>query len=291
MPASTRQEHRLTSLLLALTSAVAYGVSDFLGGVASRGVAALRVILVSYPVSAVVIAAIAPFAGGSPSGASLLWGAASGAVMAVAMWWFYLALAEGPMSIVSPLTAVLVAGVPVTVGLALGERPSIVSGAGVLLAIVAIVLVSRESAPARDGRRFTRRVALLTLGAGTCFALSFVFTDRIDGTSGLWPLVAARVTASVLVLAGAALVRPAGVLRGRMLLLVIGIGLLDVVANVTMLSAFRGGMLSIVSVLIALYPAVTVALAVVVIRERIGIGQAAGFVLAAGAVTLIAVAA
>ena len=75
----------MTSLLLALTSAVAYGVSDFLGGVASRGVAALRVILVSYPVSAVVIAAIAPFAGGSPSSASLLWGAASGAVMAVAM--------------------------------------------------------------------------------------------------------------------------------------------------------------------------------------------------------------
>ena len=68
------------------------------------------------------------------------------------------------------------------------------------------------------------------------------------------------------------------------------VGLLDVVANVAMLSAFRGGMLSIVSVLIALYPAVTVALAVVVIRERIGIGQAAGFVLAAGAVTLIAVA-
>lgn len=210
--------------------------------------------------------------------------------MAIAIWWFYLALAEGPMSVVSPLTAVLVAGVPVAVGLALGERPSIASGAGVLLAIVAIVLVSRESAPAQDGRRFTRRVALLTLGAGTCFALSFVFTDRIDGDSGLWPLVAARATASVLVLTGAVLVRPSGSLSGRVLLLVIGIGLLDVVANMAMLAAFRGGMLSIVSVLIALYPAVTVALAVVVLRERIGLGQIAGFVLAGGAVTVIAVA-
>ncbi|QHC66650.1 EamA family transporter [Rathayibacter sp. VKM Ac-2759] len=280
----------MAALLLALLSAVAYGVSDFLGGLASRRVAALRVVLVSYPVSAFVIAALAPFAGGRLDTASLLWGAASGAVMAVAMWCFYLALAEGPMSIVSPVTAVMVAGVPVVVGVALGERPSPVSLVGILLAVAAIVLVSREAAASGQGRRFTPRVARLTLGAGTCFALSFVFTDRIDGGSGLWALVAARVVASCLVAVAATRTTRTAPLRGRLLVLAVGVGLLDVVANIGMLYAFRDGMLSLVSVLIALYPAVTVGLAVAVLRERLGPGQWLGMALATGAVVTIAVA-
>ncbi|MWV49885.1 EamA family transporter [Rathayibacter sp. VKM Ac-2803] len=280
----------MAALLLALISAAAYGVSDFLGGLASRRVAALRVVLVSYPVSALVIAVMAPFVGGRLDPASLAWGAASGAVMAVAMWCFYSALAEGPMSVVSPVTAVMVAGVPVVVGVALGERLSPVSIVGILLAIAAIVLVSRESAAGGDGRRFTPRVARLTLAAGTCFALSFVFTDRIDGASGLWALVAARVVASCLVAVAAMRSKESARLRGRLLVLAVGVGLLDVVANIGMLYAFRDGMLSLMSVLIALYPAVTVGLAVAVLRERVGPGQLLGMALATGAVVTIAVA-
>lgn len=283
----------MTAILLALTSAIAYGVSDFCGGVASRRVQALRVVLVSYPVSALVIGFAALFVGGAATPASLVWGAASGVVMALAMWWFYLALAEGPMSIVSPLTAVIVAGLPVLVGIALGERPRGLAYVGIALALGAIVLVTKE-ASSTDGvplvRAFTPRVAWFTLGAGSCFALSFVFTNQIESGTGLWPLLVARGIASVVVVGAALVVRQAAVPPGSTARLAVAIGLLDVVANVTMLYAFQNGLLSVVSVLIALYPAVTVGFAVVVLKERIIHFQVAGLALSLLAVAAVAAA-
>ena len=101
-------------------AAVAYGVSDFVGGVASRRVAALRVVIVSYPLSLVIVLIAAPFVSGTLTLNGLIWGAIAGVTSGLAVWWFYLALATGPMSVVSPLTAVLVAGIPVLVGFAFG---------------------------------------------------------------------------------------------------------------------------------------------------------------------------
>lgn len=282
----------MIAVLLSLTSAVAYGVSDFVGGAASRHVQALRVVLVSYPVSAVVIGLAALLVGGEPSVASLAWGTASGAVMAVAMWWFYMALAEGPMSVVSPVTAVVVAALPVGVGLVAGERPTGVVWLGILVALVAIVLVTREvPVPHEDAtprRSFTPRVAWLTLGAGTFFALSFVFTHRIEAGTGLWPLLLARTVASALVAVTALAMRQARAPEGRVLRLAVLVGLLDVVANVTMLYAFQAGLLSVVSVIIALYPAVTVGFAVVVLGERIARHQIVGLALSLAAVGAVA---
>ncbi|KGJ72522.1 membrane protein [Cryobacterium roopkundense] len=277
-------------------SAAAYGMSDFLGGIASRRIAALRVVLVSYPISAVIIAIAAAFVGGEFSWRSMLFGAASGLVMALAMWWFYIALAEGPMSVVSPLTAVIVAGIPVIVGVVGGERPSVVSYGGIALAIVAVILVSREPPGVGDhtvsgakAPQFTRRVAWFTVGAGVCFALSFVFTHQIEVGTGLWPLVVARTVASVIVIAIAAgtgqFVRPPGDIIGFAIL----VAVLDVIGVVTMLYAFQGGLLSLVSVLISLYPAVTVLLAVLVLKERVGRMQLVGMGLALTAIAAIAV--
>lgn len=307
----------MIGVVLALTSAAAYGMSDFLGGLASRRVAALRVILVSYPLSAVIVTVLAIFVGGEFSWHAMLFGSASGLALALAMWWFYIALAEGPMSVVSPLTAVLVAGIPVIVGVALGERPSTVSFLGVGLAIVAVVLVSREPTdvlpgPAADlsrsgpgplatgplltgplalapAPRFTRRVAWFTIGSGVFFALAFIFVHQIEAGTGLWPLVASRGVASVIVIA-AALATRQHLLPGRGIIrIAVVIALLDVTANVTMLYAFQGGLLSLVSVLIALYPAVTVLLAVLVLKERVGRLQVTGMGLALAAIGAIAI--
>jgi len=281
------------SIVLALSSAVAFGMSDFAGGLASRRVEALRVVLVSYPISAVVIGVAAPFVGGETTTQALLWGVSSGVVMALAMWWFYLALAEGPMSVVSPLTAVLVAGLPVVVGLFTGERFSPLGGVGIVAALGAVLLVSRESSDEysrRRSRALTPRVVRLSLGAGACFALSFIFTHQISSDSGLWPLFAARLIASLIVVLAALFTRQLTPIRGWPLTLATGVGLLDVVANVTLLYAFHAGMLSLVSVLVSLYPAITVGLAVVVLRERVTRTQTFGLTLAAIAVTLIAIA-
>ncbi|MCG7579819.1 EamA family transporter [Mycolicibacterium sp. OfavD-34-C] len=124
---------------------MSYGVSDFVGGIASRRVAALRVVIISYPVALVVLVAAAAPLGGTMSTPAVVWGLLSGVGQAFGVWWFYAALGSGPISVVSPLTAILVAGLPVGVGLALGERPSALAGVGVVLALIAVVLVSREA--------------------------------------------------------------------------------------------------------------------------------------------------
>ena len=275
----------MTAVLLALLAATGYGVSDFVGGVAARRVAALRVVLVSYPLSVLLVGLVAPFVGGRVELGSLLWGLAAGATAGLAVWWFYLALAAGPMSVVSPLTAVLVAGLPLLFAVARGERPGGLALVGVVLALVAVVLVSREGPSALA---FTGRVALLTVGSGTAFAVYFVLIAQVGPGTGLWPLLASRVGASAVVLAAAVV---AGHLRapsGVPLRLALVAGVLDVVANTAFLFAVQGGLLSLVSVITALYPAATVLLAALVLGERTARVQQVGMVLAAASVALIA---
>jgi len=275
----------VTAVLLALLAAAGYGVSDFVGGLAARRVAALRVVLVSYPLSVLLVAVLAPFVGGAVTTGSLLWGAAAGATAGLAVWSFYLALAAGPMSVVSPLTALLVAGLPLLVGVARGERPSTLALLGAVLALVAVVLVSRESG--HSELRFTRRVAVLTVGSGTAFAAYFILLDQVPSGTGLWPLLASRVGATLVVVLAAVAVRQHRAPTGMPLRLALA-GLLDVLANIAFLYALQGGLLSLVSVITALYPAATVLLAKVVLGERTGRVQQAGMVLAAVSVTLIA---
>ncbi|TSD97228.1 DMT family transporter [Skermania sp. ID1734] len=274
-------------MALALAAAVGYGVSDFVGGVAARRVQALRVVIVSYPLSVLIVAMIAPLFGGTVSGAALLWGAASGVASGLAVWWFYLALASGPMAVVSPLTAVLVAGIPVFVGVAVGERPSALAFAGIVLALLAVALVSKESHPGAE-LRFTPTVAWLTVGSGLAFAFAFICLHKIDAGSGMWPLLASRITATVVVWAVALGTGQFRAPRGEPLRLAVYVSFLDVVANAAMLYAFHGGYLSLVSVIGSLYPAATVLLAMMLLGERVSRVQQAGMVLALSAVGLIA---
>ncbi|MGB7237320.1 MAG: DMT family transporter [Rhodococcus sp. (in: high G+C Gram-positive bacteria)] len=283
--------------MLALVAAFGYGVSDFVGGVASRRVAALRVVIVSYPFSLLLVLLIAPFVSGSISLEPILWGLASGVAGGVAVWWFYVALASGPMSVVSPLTAVLVAGIPVVAGFALGERPGVLAFAGIALALIAVVLVSKESPDKAAGEvaggrelKFTRTVAWLTVGSGVTFAVAFICLHQIGDGSGLWPLAASRASATAVVWCVALASGHFSAPHGSVLKLCAFVGTLDVVANAALLYAYQGGLLSLVSVIASLYPAATVMLAMVMLGERVSRLQQAGMVLALGAVGLNALA-
>ena len=246
-------------------------------------------VLASYPIALVLLAAVAVVVGGQINQGAVFWGVLCGVSQAFGIWWFYAALGSGPISVVSPLTAILVAGIPVGVGLALGERPGAIAGVGVVLALLAVVLVSREATD-KDvtPHSFTAKVAWLTVGSGVAFGLNFVLIDQAPVDAKLWPLVFARLSASVLVLVIAAVSSNLHPPSGTPLRLAVLAAVLDAGANIAMLLALQASLLSLAGVLMSLYPAATVLLAIVVLRERVTRWQAAGMVLALAAVAMIA---
>jgi drug/metabolite transporter (DMT)-like permease len=247
------------------------------------------VVLVSYPVALALLLVLALIVGGDVSQGAMFWGGLCGVSQAFGIWWFYAALGAGPISVVSPLTAILVAAIPVGVGLALGERPGAVAGVGVVLALVAVVLVSREATDEDvTSHRFTTKVAWLTVGSGIAFGLNFVLIAQAPHDAQLWPLVFARLAASLLVFVIAAVSGNLAVPSGSPLRLALLAAVLDGGANIAMLFALQASLLSLAGVLMSLYPAATVLLAIVVLRDRVTRWQAVGMALALAAVALIA---
>jgi drug/metabolite transporter (DMT)-like permease len=252
-------------------------------------VAALRVVLVSYPIALVLLLGLAAVVGGEISHEAVFWGGLCGVSQAFGIWWFYAALGAGPISVVSPLTAILVAAIPVGVGLALGERPGALAAVGIVLALVAVVLVSREATDEDvTSHKFTKKVAWMTVGSGVAFGLNFVLIAQAPAEARLWPLVFARLAASVMVLVVAAITGNLAPPSGTPLRLALLAAVLDVAANIAMLLALHASLLSLAGVLMSLYPAATVLLAIVVLRERVTSWQAVGMVLALASVAMIA---
>jgi drug/metabolite transporter (DMT)-like permease len=252
-------------------------------------VASLRVVLVSYPIAMVLLALLATAVGGEITDGAIFWGALCGVAQAFGVWWFYAALGAGPISVVSPLTAILVAGIPVGAGVALGERPRFIAAIGVVLALIAVVLVSREASD-KDvtPHQFTLKVAWLTVGSGVAFGMNFVLIHQAPVEAKLWPLVFARISATVLVVLIAAVSANLHPPTGTPLRLAVLAAVLDTGANIATLLALQASMLSLAGVLMSLYPAATVLLAIVVLRERVTRWQTAGMVLALTSVAMIA---
>ena len=278
------------SVVLSLIAALAYGVSDFLGGLASRGAPARLVLTLSYPFGIVLMVVLLPVVGGQLDPATVAWGCVGGMAGATGVVLLYAGLATGPMGVVAPLTAVSSAVVSVGVGVGLGERPSTLAYFGGLLALGAVVLVSRG--PGRDGASspVTVRAVLLALLAGAGFGSYFCALHETPSTSGMWPLVISRAAGAVLIVGSAARHRalPIRSMDGAAVRLAFAAGALDAAAHLAYLLAVRHGLLALVSVLVALYPAATVGLATVVLGERTGRAQRLGLVIAAGSVALIA---
>lgn len=206
---------------------------------------------------------------------------------------FYGALAQGAMALVAPITAVCSAVVPVAFGVATGDRPSWLAVGGIVLAFPSIVLVARGSAE-ETASRLSPRLVGQSLLAGSMFGLFFVAFSYPGEDAGFFPAVAARVASVTLLGLTTVITVARGVDRSEFTIhpgsrwMVIGTGVFDVSANAAFLVATRYGMLSLVSVVSAMYPATTVALARVALHERLVPAQVAGLVMAAAAVGLVA---
>jgi drug/metabolite transporter (DMT)-like permease len=278
------------SLLLAGLASIMFGTADFMGGLATRRVPAVTVVIGSQIAGLAFVLAIAPLTGGEPIGADILWGAAAGVSGAGALAVFYHALATTRVGVATPVAVVVATALQVTFGVVVGERPEALAWVGVALAVPAIALITSSRGADRSFRASTHRALEFGVLAGIGFGLFGVFISRTGDTSGLWPLVGARgASISLMIIVALAISHPL-VPGGRTAPLAALVGVMDMASNVLFLLALRWGFLSLASVIMSLGPAATLTLARVVFKERIVAVQAVGLGLAAVGVSLIAVA-
>jgi drug/metabolite transporter (DMT)-like permease len=263
-------------VVLALGSSVIWGFADFVGGLQSRRLPLLAVLVWAQLTATALAAAYVALAGDPlPSGRAVAWAAGAGVLGAAGLAAFYRGLAIGSMSIVAPVAATG-AIVPVLVGVLGGERPSAAQLAGIGVALVGIVLAARE--PGEHVDRAVARTALaLALVAAVGFGLFFVGLQRSTASAGVgWSLLVVRTAQVTLLLTAAAVARPRLALSPRALAPLALVGACDLIANAMFAAATTMGLLSVVAVLGSLYPAVTVLLARTVLKEKVSRVQEAG---------------
>ncbi|WP_406289622.1 EamA family transporter [Streptomyces sp. NBC_00209] len=283
--------------LLALATALLWGLADFGGGLLTRRTPALTVIVVSQIIAAAVLGLVVTATGGwSEAGPRLWYAVAAGVVGPLAMLCFYQALALGPMGVVSPLGSLGVV-VPVGVGLIAGERPGLLQGAGVAVAVVGIVMAG---GPQLRGAPVQRRAVLLTLVAAFGFgAVMSLIAEASTTVTGLFLALFVQRVTNVAVGGGAlyvsvrrggrALPEDGGAAAVRAALLALAfVGLADVAANGTYSLAAQHGPVTVAAVLASLYPVVTALAARGVLKERLRGVQAAGAGLALVGTVLLA---
>jgi len=318
----------MLSAVTALVGAVVYGAADFLGGLAARRLRSIVVTAIAALAGLAALLLAQPLFSGTWSAADVAWGVGGGVVSVVAIALLYACLAIGPMSILSPLTAVVSAVAPMLWGLLVkGDALAPIGYAGLAVALVAVVLVG--FIPGEKIVRPSARGLAMAAGAGLAIGAFLIILDQTSPDSGLVPLVTSRATSGVLTvaiigtLALAAMrrgERPRSVLEvtglplgatpsghadlehaatqaGRVLAsprqawwLAIACGIADAAANALALLALRMGDLAVVSALTALYPAGTIILAAIVLRERVAAVQWVGLGLALTAGGMLAAA-
>lgn len=284
----------MLSVVLALAGSVIYGASDFFGGLAARGTSAVRVTWINSIAGLAVVTVALLALPGRWSAPVLLWGGVAGVCGAVALVLLYACLAIGPMSILSPILALVAAAIPIAAGFLRGERLSALGYLGLAVGMVAIILIC--IAPGERAVRPNSRGILLAVGAGIAIGGYLVFIDLTPTDSGPAPLfvtfVVTGLVMSVVLLIQRSAKRklPSRTISQSTVVFAVLCGLTDAAAAFLFLLALRAGELSVVSVLNALAPAGTIVLAAVVLRERIAPVQWAGLAVALVAAGLLALA-
>jgi drug/metabolite transporter (DMT)-like permease len=272
--------------LLALTGAVLWGVGDFLGGLAARRITVVMVLAVSQAAGLAGLVVWLLVSGDPfPGVAELLPAAAAGAAGLAGLAALYRGMAVGAMGIVAPISAASPV-VPLAVDAAHGVVPSVLQWIGAALVLIGIAVLSREPASI-DGRRVAAGVGL-ALFAALAFGVFFVGIDAAADESVPWAVVSVRSTSVVLGVAAVVVVGASLRMPRALVLVLLAIGAFDTAANVFFAEASTEDAIGIVAVLSALYPVVTVALARIVLRERLSVARRAGGVVALAGAALVA---
>lgn len=276
----------MIAVLLALGASVAYGLTDFLGGIAARRAHIFALGSLTQPLGLIVLLIIAPLVGGTVSPEVWIWGTVAGLGGAFAYVLLFRALAIGPMSVASPISALVAVALPVVAGVAFGERLPLLGWIGIALGMLAVLMVSQvhEDAP----HPVSMKVLLLSFGAGVFISVFLIALERAPDDSGLWPLVVVRIVTSVMLIAAAVGAGVMSRLPRDVVVLGAASTLLDVAATAMFMLATREGLLTVVAVITALYPAATVLMARFVLNEHLQALQRWGLALAFVSVAVLA---
>ena len=275
--------HGLDTVGFALAASLSWGAGDFSGGVATRRAKVLSVVIAAHAIGLMMLIALAliwsePF----PSTLDIIWGSVAGLAGAVGVVAFYQSLSVGRMGIVAPITAMLSAAVPVLFGAFFEGLPGPLQLTGFVLALIAVGLISGLGVV--KGRPKGLGLAFL---AGLGFGSFFILISRVSHGAIFWPLAAARL-ASFLFLLAVILVRRQEIIPKKSVLPVVFLaGALDVAGNVFFVLATHAGRLDVAAILSSLYPAVTVLLASIILKERVTRIQTIGIFIALVAIPLI----
>lgn len=276
----------MLSIALSLAACLGWGLADFLGGLKSRQVPALTVLVVSNIFGSVTIGAIVLLRGVAlPLHPELLWAILAGLSGMLAMLMLYRGLAVGSMSIIAPLSA---AGaiLPVLWGLVLGESLGLLRSLAIAAAFLGIFCASREKDPFSQAKRLTRGLNL-ALGAAVGFGLFFIFMDRASEVDPYWATLIMRITFALFLLPLLVRFRPSFKVDRSDLPGIAFLGTVDALAGFAYALATTVGLFSIVAVVGSLYPAVTVILSTLILHERQQSIQYLGVVLALTGVVLL----
>lgn len=281
---------------LSLASAAIWGTSDFVGGIAARRLPSPAVVTLSHSLSLAMLVSLALIhASKWPDPQSAIYGALSGLACGTGVMVLYKALALGGMGLTAAVSGVLAAVLPVIWAFATEGLPRVPQIAGIVLAAAAIWMIARA-----PGSPSSKQAILLGAAAGASFGCLFILL-KLAGRGGvLWPLACSRMASATLAAAVTWIGmrrRTVGVRRdskptlswpGWAVLGLIAIaGVFDASGNTFYTIATRLGRLDIAAVLSSLYPASTIVLAAVLLKERTTRSQAAGMALALVAVVLI----
>ena len=283
----------MLTIVLGFATSLVYGFADFFGALASRKINPMLVTLVSGFSGLIFLFTMTPFFGMTLDPSSIFWGSLAGVISAVGITCLYASLAIGPISILSPLGAIMSALVPMAFGVIFQHEHFSTIGwvalAGILVAVGLVGFV-----PGENVRLPSAKGLLLGLGAGVSIGLLLICIDQAPANSGLTPVIFLRgfSIVGILILMLAAFAsgtrfKPQSVAKKSWPATILA-GVLDSSANVLFLTAMRMGALSVVSVLTALYPLGTIVLARLVLKEKIAKVQLAGVLLALACSALLA---
>jgi drug/metabolite transporter (DMT)-like permease len=267
---------------LALAAAVSWGIGDFLGGLKSRSLRPVAVLIVAQPIGGALLGTWVAIRGQGPPGSEVLWACVASVFGTVGLIAFYRGMAAGALSIVAPIAGAG-AAIPVIWGLARGDNPSSYQELGFAAALVGVVLASFERNP-----QAARVAAGVGWAAIAMLAFGGYYIPMHAASQGdfLWAAFIFRLTSTTLIATSWLVLRPPRARRADLPALA-SIGILDTGGNVFFAASSTKGLVSVVSILASLYPVVTVLLARAVLHERVHRSQELGIALTLAGIVLI----